>query len=147
MASGLANPGRIADDASADRVAVALPAKLVIFSDGKFGPVAGFELGNLEPVFRPVGRADGGQRGDHGLQRGPPREQTRAVAGIRPLGKFRPRDATVAAELYLDGRMINADKVEIAAARDPRPGLRPGRGRRGGAAAEDQGRRRSIRLR
>ena len=55
LAAGLANPGRSAEDISDVRVAEALPATLYIFSDGRFGPVAGFALGHLEPKFVPIG--------------------------------------------------------------------------------------------
>jgi hypothetical protein len=58
VASGLANPGHIAADERDLQVAEALPAKLFIFSDGQFAPVSGFSLGNLEPVFVPIGRPD-----------------------------------------------------------------------------------------
>ena len=93
-----------------------MPAKLVIFSDGKFGPVAGFALGNLEPVFVPIGRSDGGQRGHHGLQRGPQREQARAVPGLRPLGEFRPGSRHSHRRICSSTASCNdADQVEIAA--------------------------------
>jgi hypothetical protein len=114
VASGLANPGGSAYDARADRVAVALPAKLMIFSDGKFAPVSGFELGNLEPVFVPIGRSTAANVGIMALSVGRRENKPDQLQTFARLENFGRETATVAAELYLDGRLIDADKVEIA---------------------------------
>ena len=58
LAAGLANPGRSATEMSDTQVAEPLPAKLYIFSDGRFPDVRGFSLGNLEPFFIPIGDAE-----------------------------------------------------------------------------------------
>jgi hypothetical protein len=59
LASGLANPGRSSEKDNRDtQVAEARPATLYILSDGKFPPVAGFSLGNLEPKFLPMGLSE-----------------------------------------------------------------------------------------
>jgi hypothetical protein len=55
VASGLANPGRTAYEATDVQVAEALPATVFIFSDGKFDDARDFNLGNLTPVFTPIG--------------------------------------------------------------------------------------------
>ena len=61
MAASLANPGQSATDSSDVAVAEAMPARLFIFSDGKFRDVSEFQLGNLfpsddrKPVFVPIG--------------------------------------------------------------------------------------------
>ena len=44
----------MSENAGGVPIADALPAKLLIFSDGKFEDVSGFSLGNLEPVFVPI---------------------------------------------------------------------------------------------
>jgi hypothetical protein len=54
-ASGLANPGRTAFEEGDTQVAEAQPATLYIFSDGGFGAVPNFQLGNLTPVYVPMG--------------------------------------------------------------------------------------------
>ena len=56
VAGGLANPGRSAGDLAA--AADALPAKLFIFSDGRFADVNDFSLGNLDPIYVPIGKAE-----------------------------------------------------------------------------------------
>jgi len=55
VAAGLANPGRTSQDAGDVQVADPLPATLYIFSDGKFPNVSDFSLGNLDPIYMPVG--------------------------------------------------------------------------------------------
>ncbi|MGH7135670.1 MAG: VWA domain-containing protein, partial [Pirellulales bacterium] len=57
VASGLANPGRSSnvEDSQDFQVAEAVAAKLYIFSDGKFPDVKNFSLGNLEPIYEPIG--------------------------------------------------------------------------------------------
>ena len=56
VASGLANPKKSGDKGGVDTpFADAVPADLYIFSDGKFPDVADFSLGNLRPVFVPLG--------------------------------------------------------------------------------------------
>ena len=57
-AAGLANPTRTTDENQRE----VLPAKVFIFSDGKFPAVEGFSLGNLEPVFMPIGEPGIAQR-------------------------------------------------------------------------------------
>ncbi|MCH8922140.1 MAG: VWA domain-containing protein, partial [Planctomycetes bacterium] len=61
MAASLANPGQSGTESHDRAVADALPARLFIFSDGKFRDVSEFQLGNLfpsedrKPVFVPIG--------------------------------------------------------------------------------------------
>jgi hypothetical protein len=115
VASGLANPGRSAEDISDVRVAEAMPAKLVIFSDGKFGPVAGFELGHLEPVFVPIGDPAAANVGimafSVGRQEGRP-DRLQAFARLENFGK---ETVSVKAELFRDDRWIDEEHPEIAA--------------------------------
>ena len=114
VASGLANP-RGAEDASAMRVAVALPAKLVIFSDGKFNPVADFALGNLDPVFVPIGRSTAANVGIMAFSVGRHESKPNELQAFYRLENFGQEAATVQADLYFDGQYKDADKVEIAA--------------------------------
>ena len=64
MAASLANPGQTASDPNDVAVAEAMPARLFIFSDGKFPDVSQFQLGNLfpsedrRPVFVPIGNSE-----------------------------------------------------------------------------------------
>ena len=117
VASGLANPGQIAEDDRDDKVAEALPAELYIFSDGKFPPVSGFSLGHLKPVFIPIGRPDAANIAIAAFAVRPhesDRELYQAYARLENLGK---EDVSVQAELFRgdDSLSSNVDRKEIAA--------------------------------
>jgi hypothetical protein len=115
LASGLANPGRSAEkDVRDTQVAEAMPATLYILSDGKFPIVTGFQLGNLEPKFIPLGSADSQNVAllAFSAQRNDTRpDRFQAFARLENFGKEKTK---VAAELFLDDHMIDADEVEIS---------------------------------
>ena len=117
VASGLANPGRSGEKENPADVPVsdAMPADLYVFSDGRFGAVGGFSLGNLNPVFVPIGQADAAnvavaafatKRGDM------PQGQLQAFGRIANYG---PAEVTVLVELLLNGKSIDADRQTIPA--------------------------------
>ena len=114
VASGLANPGRSAEDTSDVRVAEAMPAKLVIFSDGKFGPVP-FELGNLEPVFVPIGEASAANVGIMAFSIGRSEHHPERSQAFARLQNFGPEAVSVKVELFRDGVLSDAAQVQIAA--------------------------------
>jgi len=115
VASGLANPGRSSQDVTDFQVAEALPATLVIYSDGRFDKVAGFSLGNLEPVFVAIGDSAATNIGivvfnvQHS-EAGP--DQLQAFARLQNFGT---EDVEVDLKLFLDDQMIDADRLAIAA--------------------------------
>ena len=113
LAAGLANPGRSAESVSDVQVAEAMPATLYILSDGKFPPVTGFALGHLEPKFIPIGSPDcvnvsivafSAQRNETSPDR---------LQAFARLENFGPAAVKVPAELYLDGRLVDADQIEV----------------------------------
>lgn len=59
-ADGLANPRRSSElgDVNDIQVADAMPADLLIYSDGRFDEVSEFDLGNLVPDYIPIGTKD-----------------------------------------------------------------------------------------
>jgi len=124
LAAGLANPGRSAEEDSEYQVAEAMPADLYIFSDGKFGPVTGFSLGNLKPVFVPLGKPRAANVGILALSVARNElkpEQVQALARVRNFGA---EAATVELDLLLaDDRnsdperfdLLDHDRFELAA--------------------------------
>jgi len=115
VASGLANPGRTADDVYDVQVAEPLPATLLIFSDGRFADVSGFALGNLDAVYKPIGNPESVNLGitTFAVRRNEARpQQLQAFAQVR---SFDRQPAEVSLELRLDGELINADRFELAA--------------------------------
>jgi hypothetical protein len=115
VASGLANPGRSAEDVTDTQVAEAMPATIYIFSDGKFEDVAGFSLGNLEPVYVPIGRQEAANVGIVAFSAR--RHETRAdrLQAFARLENFGPREVTVPVELRLDGELAAAAEETIGA--------------------------------
>ncbi|MHB8898794.1 MAG: VWA domain-containing protein [Thermoguttaceae bacterium] len=112
VASGLANPGRSASDATDVQVAEARPATLYIFSDGKFADTA-LPLGNLEPVYMPIGTDEAANVGVavFNVRRNESRPgQLQAFARVENHSRL---EATVSLELLLDGQMIDAAQLQI----------------------------------
>lgn len=115
VASGLANPGAITEEGSEFEVAEALPAQLFIFSDGRFGPVTGFSLGNLKPVFVPIGRPDAANVAIVAFAVRQSEADPELFQAFARLENYGEEDVDVSVELFLDDRMINADRVAIEA--------------------------------
>ncbi len=113
VASGLANPGRSAEDATDVQVADPLPATLCVFSDGNFPDVSDFRLGNLDPVYMPIGTEEAANVGILAFNvRRSESDPTLSQAFAR-LENFGRTQASVSVELRLDGRTIDADELQI----------------------------------
>ncbi len=112
LAAGLANPGSTATDATDIQVAEALPAELMIFSDGRFGPVDGFALGNLRPTYVPIGDPQATNLAITAFSTRRQETGQRQVYG--QLQNDGPKPVAAEVELYVDGQLDNADAVEIA---------------------------------
>jgi hypothetical protein len=114
-AAGLANPNRTsqAGDVNDVQVADALPADLYIYSDGGFGPVTDFSLGNLAPTYIAIGSQESSNMAiltfsaERNLERP---EEVQAFASIANLGT---ESLAGSAELYLDNELVDAQRVEL----------------------------------
>jgi hypothetical protein len=115
LAAGLANPGRSATQMSDTQVAEPLPAKLYIFSDGRFPDVRGFSLGNLEPFFVPIGNAESANVGIVGFSTQRNEDKPDQLQAFARLENHGPTEASVSLELRLDGNLIDARQVKIPA--------------------------------
>jgi len=115
VASGLANPGRSGEDISDVRVAEPLKATLYILSDGRFPPVTGFSLGNLEPVFVPIGDPAAANVGIVAFSTGRKESKPELQQAFARLQNFGESDRTVSIELLLDDRLIDAAQLELPA--------------------------------
>ncbi len=113
-ASGLANPNytRLQDEQAVDE---AMPATLYLLSDGRFPPLRDFSLGNLEPVYLPIGTP-----GSHNVgivafstDRNPEKpDQLQAFARVR---NDSDQPATVDLELFLDGVSVDVAELTVPA--------------------------------
>jgi hypothetical protein len=116
LAAGLANPGRSAESTNTSdvQVAEAMPATLYIFSDGRFGPVAGFALGNLDPKFVPIGSADARNVGITAFSLRRNESKPDRLQAFARLENFGREPVGVSTELLLDDRLIDADHADVA---------------------------------
>ena len=115
VASGLANPGRTSYEESDIQTAEAMPATVYILSDGKFDDVSDFSWGNLTLIYLPIGKeaADNVAILAFSVRRHETRpDRLQAFARIENFGGS---DVSLTATLRLDGEVIDADKVDIAA--------------------------------
>ncbi len=117
LADGLANPSRITNEEGDQEFALTeeMPATVYIFSDGRFGPVEGFSLGNLTPKFIPIGTAEAANLAVTTVttrrEDSRPQEQQ---AFARVLNAT-PEDRRVEVEMYIDGARQDAIAVEVPA--------------------------------
>ena len=112
VASGLANPGRSASDATDVQVAEAKPATLYIFSDGKF-PETSIALGNLEPVYMPIGTDEAANVGIAVFNVRRNESRPDLLQAFARLENHSKAEAAVSLELLLDDVMIDAARLQI----------------------------------
>ncbi len=117
VASGLANPPRISKDERDFQVAEPRPATLVVLSDGRFEDVVGQGLGNLEPLYRPIGSPDARNVGIVAISVGRHETKSDQLQVFARLQNFSRRPASVTLELLLDQNPVNYDRIEIPAER------------------------------
>ena len=120
VASGLANPGRTAQDVGDVPVADPMPASLYIFSDGKFPDVSNFSLGNLEPVYTSIGSSEAANVGIVNFNVRRHESNPELSQAFARLENFGLEQTTVSIELKLDGQTIDADELTIPAGEDRR---------------------------
>ena len=114
VAAGLANPGR-SGDISETQVTEPMPAVLYIFSDGNFDQVTDFSLGNLDPVYVRIGQNQVSNVGIIAFSAESSEDNPDRLQAFGRLVNFGDRDASATVELLLDGELIDADQVTIAA--------------------------------
>ncbi|WP_442511060.1 vWA domain-containing protein [Novipirellula sp. SH528] len=114
-ADGLANPRRTsqAGDVNDVQVADAMPADLLLYSDGGFQTVTEFDLGNLTPTYIPIGSGDVTNlaitafSAERNIEKP---EQVQIFATILNLGTDQ---ASATATLTLDDELLDASSVDL----------------------------------
>ncbi len=113
-ASGLANPGRTSEAGTNDyQVAEAMPATLYIYSDGGVPTVPDFSLGNLEPVYIPIGETAPENVGIVSFSTEQNQEKPSQMQAYARLENSGTEAVTVEVELTLDGEFLDAANVDI----------------------------------
>ena len=117
LADGLANPSRITVEEEGEEVDVveAQEATLFIFSDGRFEDVKGFSLGNLKPIYVPIGtvNADNLAITACNTRRSEIRPDQRQA--FVQLVNFTDSRQQVVVEISLDGQFLDAQQVDVPA--------------------------------
>jgi hypothetical protein len=113
-AAGLANPShtRLEGD---DQVDEAQPATLYLFTDGGLEAISNFSLGNLDPVYVPIGAVAPRNVGIVAFttERNP--EKPGQIQAFGRLENSGPEDVTTNVKLELNGALVDATQVTIPA--------------------------------
>ncbi len=111
VAAGLANPGRSVEIET--QVSEGMPATLYVMSDGKFPDVEGFSLGNLKPVFVPMGKVEAPNIAITAFSTRRREDQKDHLQAFARLDNFGSETVTAQVELFRDDALLDADKVEL----------------------------------
>lgn len=118
MAAGFANPTAAATDEDAENSAPAASSdtELYIFSDGRFGPIAGVSLSGLRPKYLPFGSTEANNFAitAFNVRRNENRPEERQA--FVQVANYSEASATVVVELARDGQLLDAAKLEVPAA-------------------------------
>lgn len=115
VASGLANPPRISADDRDVQVAEALPATLIVLSDGKFEDVSDVPLGNLTPHYLAVGSPEAVNVGIVNMSVRRHETRTDQLEAFARIQNFSHKPASISLEWLLNGEQIDFNRMEIPA--------------------------------
>jgi hypothetical protein len=127
LASGLASPaktqanGEAGEDAPADAekaeadVRPEEPATLFIFSDGRFGDVKDFALGNLDPVYVPIGSDQTHNLAITALETRRSESDAGKLQAFVQAANYSDKSADAVIELRRGKRLVDARKLTIPA--------------------------------
>jgi hypothetical protein len=108
-AAGLANPTRTSDETQKE----VLPAKVFILSDGKFPPDENFSLGNLEPVFMPIGQPGAANVGIVAFSVRRNEERDNQLEAFGSIQNFGDAAMPMPVDLLLNGNTIDTSQVQV----------------------------------
>ncbi|MGC4004198.1 MAG: BatA and WFA domain-containing protein [Pirellulales bacterium] len=114
QAAGLANPGAGAAGGEQDADEQALPSTLYILSDGKFPSVPNFTLGNLKPIFLPIGVKEPENVGITAFSVRRKDDKADEMQAFARLENASATERVVKAELLRDDRFWDSTTVTIA---------------------------------
>ncbi|MEM8865273.1 MAG: BatA and WFA domain-containing protein [Planctomycetota bacterium] len=123
LAGGVANPGQVLveEELPAAEVVEPTPTTLYLFTDGQFAAVQDFSLGNLNPIFVPVGSSEANNLAITAFNTRRS-EATRLVANradeieaFVQVANYSSEPRTVVIELTLEGEFLDARAAEAPA--------------------------------
>jgi len=115
LADGFANPGRVMSEEGDQEFEVTKQSdvELYIFSDGRFPEVMGFSLGNLRPLFLPLGSFDGQNLAITAFNTRRNEERPELQQAFVQVANFSEQEQSTVVELYLDERLVDAAELTI----------------------------------
>lgn len=124
LADGLANPAQVTVQEGAPEVDVVLPesATLFVLSDGRFDDVKDFALGNLEPIYVPLGSPQTNNLAITALETRRNEKIPNQRQAFVQVTNFGPQAAEAIIELRLNGDLLDAQKINVPAGFDPQAG-------------------------
>lgn len=123
-ASGLANPGQSGDPNNPNdmKTAEAQAATLYILSDGGFGAVKNFKLGNLTPNYLKIAAEAPRNLGVTAFTTEANPEKPGQVQAFARVENYGESDEKCIAKLFLNGIELDAQNVEVPPLKDSLPG-------------------------
>ncbi|TWT88344.1 hypothetical protein Mal64_18230 [Pseudobythopirellula maris] len=117
LADGLANPAQMTIQEGAPEVDVVDPiaATLFIFSDGRFSDVKDFALGNLEPVYVPIGEPGTANLAITAFQTRRDELLRTQLQAFVQVANLSDAAAEAVVEIRRDGSLVDAKRVAVAA--------------------------------
>lgn len=117
LADGFANPGRITiEEENAEyEVTEQQDIELFILSDGRFAGVKDFSLGNLQPMFLPIGSPKAANLAITALNTRQGEERPELLQAFVQVANFGSEARSVVVELYLNELLLDAAEVEVTA--------------------------------
>ena len=134
LADGFANPGRVTiEDENAEyEVTDQQEIELFILSDGRFAGVEDFSLGNLQPMFLPIGSLTAENLAITALNTRQGEERPEVVQAFVQVSNFGSSDRSAVVELYLNDQLVDAAEVDVPAAESASTTLQSQQRSRGG---------------
>ncbi|KAA5538816.1 VWA domain-containing protein [Roseiconus nitratireducens] len=114
-ADGLANPRRSSTTGDENDVQVAdpQPADLLVYSDGGFRDVEGFDVGNLKPVYRKIGSDQARNLAITAFNADRNVEQAGAAKAFGTINNFGASEETCNVSLYVNGQWRDSASVTL----------------------------------
>lgn len=117
LADGFANPDRVMNEEGDQdfEVTAQQDVELYIFSDGRFPSVEDFSLGNLRPLFLPIGTLEGQNLAITAFNTRRNEERPEFQQAFVQVSNFGDKEQITVVELKLEKRLLDAAELTIPA--------------------------------
>ena len=112
LADGFANPTRIAEEEYA--VSEEQEVELYIFSDGRFRGVEDFSLGNLQPLFLPIGSFEANNLAITAFNTRRVEDRPEQQQAFVQVANFSDEAQRAVVEFYLNDNLVDAAELKVS---------------------------------